>query len=69
VRRFVTDKAYTAEESGAAPAWLATAPELADTTGAYFRQRQAIRSSDDSYDVAPADQLWEDSLPLTARPN
>ncbi|MFB4296656.1 SDR family NAD(P)-dependent oxidoreductase [Actinomadura sp. NTSP31] len=69
VRRFLTDKVYTAEESGAALAWLATAPELADTTGAYFHQRQAIRSSDDSYDVARADQLWEDSLPLTARPN
>ncbi|GAA2170263.1 SDR family NAD(P)-dependent oxidoreductase [Actinomadura napierensis] len=69
VRRFLTDKVYTAEESGAALAWLATAPELAGTTGGYFHQRQAIRSSDDSYDVARADQLWEDSLPLTAPPN
>lgn len=69
VRRFLTDKVYTAEESGAALAWLATAPELADTTGAYFHQRRAIRSSDDSYDVARADQLWEDSLLLTARRN
>jgi NAD(P)-dependent dehydrogenase (short-subunit alcohol dehydrogenase family) len=67
VRRFVTDKLYTAEESGTALAWLATAPELADTTGTYFHQRQAIRSSDDSYDVARADQLWEDSLLLTGR--
>jgi NAD(P)-dependent dehydrogenase (short-subunit alcohol dehydrogenase family) len=68
VRRFVTDKVYTAEESGAVLAWLATAPELADTTGAYFHQRQAIRSSEDSYDVARADQLWEDSVLLTTRP-
>ena len=68
LRRFVTDNIHTAEESGAALAWLATDPELADITGKYFDGRRAIRSSDDSYDPARADDLWEDSLTLTAQP-
>lgn len=69
LRRFVTDKIYTAEQSGAMLAWLTTAPELADTTGKYFHACEAIRSSDDSYDTARADQLWEDSMALTAAPS
>lgn len=68
LRRFVTNNIHTAEESGAALAWLATDPELADITGKYFDGRRAIRSSDDSYDPARADDLWEDSLTLTAQP-
>jgi NAD(P)-dependent dehydrogenase (short-subunit alcohol dehydrogenase family) len=68
LRRFVTNNIHTAEESGAALAWLATDSKLADTTGTYFDGRRAIRSSDDSYDPARADDLWEDSLTLTAQP-
>jgi NAD(P)-dependent dehydrogenase (short-subunit alcohol dehydrogenase family) len=67
LRRFVTSNIHTPEESGAALAWLATDSELADTTGKYFDGRKAIRSSDDSYDPARADELWEESLTLTAQ--
>jgi hypothetical protein len=67
LRRFVTNNIHTAEESGAALAWLATDSKLADTSGKYFDGRRAIRSSDDSYDPARADELWEDSLTLTAQ--
>jgi NAD(P)-dependent dehydrogenase (short-subunit alcohol dehydrogenase family) len=67
LRRVMTPNINTAEVSGGALAWLATAPELADTTGKYFDGRKAIRSSDESYDMARAEQLWEDSLVLTAQ--
>jgi NAD(P)-dependent dehydrogenase (short-subunit alcohol dehydrogenase family) len=68
LRRVVTPNVHTAEESGAALARLVTDPELADTTGKYFDGRRAVRSSDESYDSARADELWEDSLVLTAQP-
>ncbi|MDW5329479.1 SDR family NAD(P)-dependent oxidoreductase [Plantactinospora sp. KLBMP9567] len=66
LRRAVTPHIYSAPESGSALAWLATAPELAGTTGQYFAGRTAIRSSDESYDTVRADDLWNDSLSLTS---
>jgi NAD(P)-dependent dehydrogenase (short-subunit alcohol dehydrogenase family) len=66
LRRAVTPHIYSAPEAGAALAWLATAPELAGTTGQYFHGRTAIRSSDESYDTVRADDLWNDSLSLTS---
>ena len=68
LRRVVTPNVHTLEESGGSLAWLATAPELTGTTGKYFDQRQAIASSEESYDSVRAEQLWEDSLTLTAQP-
>ncbi|MBE1878812.1 SDR family NAD(P)-dependent oxidoreductase [Myceligenerans pegani] len=65
LRRTVTSDIRTAEESGSALAWLATAPELATTTGTYFGGRTEMRSSDESYEVARAEQLWADSEKLT----
>lgn len=65
LRRVLTDNIRTAEESGRALAWVTTAPELAETTGRYFDGRHDIRSSEESYDTARADQLWDDSLVLT----
>jgi NAD(P)-dependent dehydrogenase (short-subunit alcohol dehydrogenase family) len=64
LRRTVTPNVHTLEESGGSLAWLATSPEVADITGRYFDQRQAVRSSEESYDSARADALWEDSLAL-----
>jgi len=68
LRRVLTPNVHTLEESGGSLAWLATAPELSNTTGKYFDQREAIPSSEESYDVARADALWEDSVALTALP-
>jgi NAD(P)-dependent dehydrogenase (short-subunit alcohol dehydrogenase family) len=65
LRRFVTDNITTPQEAGRALAWVATAPELAGTTGRYFGGRREIRSSQESYEVARAEQLWDDSLALT----
>lgn len=66
LRRAVTPNIHSAPESGSALAWLATAPELAGTTGQYFDGRTATRSSDESYDTVRADDLWNDSLSLTS---
>ncbi|TWF92604.1 SDR family NAD(P)-dependent oxidoreductase [Saccharopolyspora dendranthemae] len=65
LRRVLTDNIHTAEESGRALAWVTTAPELAGTTGRYFDGRRDVRSSEESYDAARAEQLWDDSLVLT----
>jgi NAD(P)-dependent dehydrogenase (short-subunit alcohol dehydrogenase family) len=68
LRRTVTPNVHTVKESGGALAWLATAPEVADTTGKYFDQRHVVTSSQESYDCARAEALWADSLVLTAQP-
>ena len=65
LRRVMTPNINTTETAGGSLAWVATAPELSDTTGTYFDGRRATRSSDESYDTARAEQLWEDSLVLT----
>jgi NAD(P)-dependent dehydrogenase (short-subunit alcohol dehydrogenase family) len=65
LRRTVTDNINTALESGRALAWVVTAPELACTTGKYFDLREEKRSSDESYEVTRAEQLWNHSLALT----
>jgi NAD(P)-dependent dehydrogenase (short-subunit alcohol dehydrogenase family) len=65
LRRVLTPNIHSAAESGGALAWLATAPELAGTTGTYFDGRTPIRSSQESYDVQRAEDLWTDSLELT----
>jgi NAD(P)-dependent dehydrogenase (short-subunit alcohol dehydrogenase family) len=68
LRRVYSPNVHTAEESGANLAHLVTAPELAATTGGYFEGRSQIRSSDESYNDERADELWNGSLALTARP-
>jgi NAD(P)-dependent dehydrogenase (short-subunit alcohol dehydrogenase family) len=68
LRRVVTPNVHTLQESGGSLAWLATAPELAGVTGKYFDQRQAIPSSEESYDLTRAETLWNDSVVLTAQP-
>jgi NAD(P)-dependent dehydrogenase (short-subunit alcohol dehydrogenase family) len=65
LRRTIAPNVHTLKESGGSLAWLATAPEVADTTGKYFDQRQAVASSQESYDRARAEDLWTDSLALT----
>ncbi len=57
-----------ADKSGAAMARLAADPALGSTTGEYFSSTtrwRPSRSSDDSYDVARARALWDESVTLT----
>jgi NAD(P)-dependent dehydrogenase (short-subunit alcohol dehydrogenase family) len=65
VRRVVTPSVHSTEETGAALARLAIDANLSETTGEYFDGREPIRSSEESYDSARADELWATSLKLT----
>jgi retinol dehydrogenase 14 len=57
---------FRTPEGGADTAvYLATSPDVADTTGAYFVKRKAIRSSRASYDDATRERLWAASEALT----
>ncbi|MFE7194541.1 SDR family NAD(P)-dependent oxidoreductase [Kitasatospora sp. NPDC057595] len=58
--------ARSVEQSSADLAWLATAPEPAGTTGAYFSGRQPRESSKESHDRTRAAELWTASERLVA---
>ncbi len=45
--------------------YLATSPEVEGITGKYYADCKPVRSSDASYDLQAAKQLWEISLQLT----
>lgn len=49
--------AQSPEEGARTPVWLATAPELANLSGKYFRHRAMKISSPESRDVAAQDRL------------
>ena len=48
--------------------YLASSPEVEGVTGKYFERKQALRSSDVSYDANAARRLWDASLQLTGLP-
>jgi protochlorophyllide reductase len=58
--------ARSVQQSGADLAWLATAPEVAQTTGKYFSGRRLRNSSKESHDQARAEELWTASEKLVA---
>ncbi|MEM8779481.1 MAG: dehydrogenase, partial [Cyanobacteria bacterium P01_G01_bin.49] len=57
-------KINSIEQSGQALARLIEDPELEQVTGKYFSGLQMIRSSQESYDLDLAQQLWQKSLEL-----
>jgi NAD(P)-dependent dehydrogenase (short-subunit alcohol dehydrogenase family) len=67
LRRLFSPNVHTVQESGGALARLVTDPELSAVTGRYFEGRRQIRSSDESYNDERAEELWNDSMALTAR--
>ena len=57
---------FRTPEGGADTAvYLTSSPDVATTTGAYFVNRKAIRSSRLSYDDATRELLWAVSEDLT----
>ena len=56
----------TATQGAAASLHVATAPDLADTTGLFFTSRGPRPSSRRSYDEEVADRLWQVSCHLTS---
>ena len=55
----------TPEQGADTAVYVATAPEIAGVTGAYFASRRAVRSSKLSYDLAAQQRLWDVSESLT----
>ncbi len=47
------------------PTYLASSPDLEGITGKYFKNKQQVPSSDESYDEAIAKRLWDVSTELT----
>ena len=64
-RRLFRVIAISAEEGAQSSLYLATSPEVAGVTGKYFVRRQAVPSSEASYDRAAASRLWQVSEELT----
>ena len=57
--------AISPEKGAETSIYLASAEDLAGVTGKYFDKKQAVRSSEVSYDQDIARRLWETSLMLT----
>ena len=49
----------TSEEGADTLVYLASAPEVAGTSGRYFYERKEIRASESSYDRALAQRVWD----------
>ena len=62
--RFVPN-VNTIDNAGKALARLVLDPDLDDVSGKYFSGFEEIDSSEDSYDRAMAEQLWDGSIELT----
>lgn len=58
--------AISPEAGAKTPLYLATAPELADSSGQYFEKSQAVPSSSESRDRAAQERLWQISAELAA---
>lgn len=54
----------TVEEAADRMVWLATAPELAGTSGEYFVGRESVDTPDHTRDPARIDRLWRASAQL-----
>jgi NAD(P)-dependent dehydrogenase (short-subunit alcohol dehydrogenase family) len=50
------------------PAWLATSPEVAGTTGKFFVKRQAVPTAPHTTDQSRCDHLWDESARLVGLP-
>jgi len=61
----VTPFMKTPEQGAATSIYLASSPEVAGATGAYFANRRPKRSSKLSYDLDLAGRLWDVSAELT----
>jgi NAD(P)-dependent dehydrogenase (short-subunit alcohol dehydrogenase family) len=57
-RPFIKLLAKSPEEGAETSLYLATAPEVADVSGAYFVKEEAVASAPATYDEALAQRLW-----------
>ncbi|KAK7228255.1 hypothetical protein V2G26_000425 [Clonostachys chloroleuca] len=59
LRLLVHPNVHSPAESGAALARLATGSDVEGITGKYFESLREIKSSEDSYNIAKQDDLWD----------
>ena len=57
----------SAEKGAATGIYLATAKELENTSGRYFKNKKEIQSTKISYDLEIAKRLWELSEAMTEK--
>jgi NAD(P)-dependent dehydrogenase (short-subunit alcohol dehydrogenase family) len=65
IRRLIKRQEISASEGARTCIYLASSPDVANITGAYFMQDKQVKSSDDSYDEKLAKRLWKVSEILT----
>jgi NAD(P)-dependent dehydrogenase (short-subunit alcohol dehydrogenase family) len=65
IRRLIKRHEISASEGARTCIYLASSPDVANITSAYFIQDKQVKSSDDSYDEKFAKQLWNVSEILT----
>ena len=58
----------TPERGAQTPFYLATAPDITPSTGAYFVREHAVRSSSASYDLAARARVWDACAQATGIP-
>jgi NAD(P)-dependent dehydrogenase (short-subunit alcohol dehydrogenase family) len=61
---YLASQGIAPEKSAEAIVYLATSPDLAQTTGQYFNQSRLSTPSEEAQDVATAKKLWEESEQL-----
>jgi hypothetical protein len=57
--------AISPEQGAETIIYLASSPDVKDISGKYFVKKNAVRSSEASYDRAAAERLWELSAEIT----
>jgi NAD(P)-dependent dehydrogenase (short-subunit alcohol dehydrogenase family) len=61
----ITRFALTPQQGAETLIYLATSPEVQNTTGRYFVKKKPVETSETSYDQDLAQRLWETSVKLT----
>jgi len=65
VMKLIRPFALTPEKGAETSIYLATSPEVQETTGRYFHKKRPVKSSQESTDPAVAGRLWQVSAELT----
>lgn len=68
IARLIRPFELSAEKGAQTSIYLASAPEVSATTGAYFDKSRPVRSSSQSYDQAAQERLWQVSQQMVGLP-
>ncbi len=62
--KFAGPFSISPEKGADTSVYLASSPDVAEVTGAYFTKRKQVKSSKESYDEGEAQRLWQVSMKL-----